>query len=254
MNKNITEGVLFVRGQHAKEILHQRFFHRPRASRRGFTLLELLVVIGIIAVLAGLLLPALLSARESGRRARCVSNLRQLSLAMVVYTDDSNGKLPPFFGGTIVTNGGGNGIHLKVHTHGKWSMPSCIGPVNNLALLTCPSDKQPAKISTFDTSGTAIQVPCSYTYNFELYMTGTPITAVELAKILLVYDGNANKDLQSGVWYANINPTKKYKDVDRVNSNSIVRRHTKRFNGVFLDGHCESLMSASPDSLLPNWQ
>jgi prepilin-type N-terminal cleavage/methylation domain-containing protein len=64
-----------------------------RASRRGFTLVELLVVIAIIGVLMGLLLPAVQSAREAGRRATCINNQKNIALAMQRY-DDSNGFLP----------------------------------------------------------------------------------------------------------------------------------------------------------------
>jgi prepilin-type N-terminal cleavage/methylation domain-containing protein/prepilin-type processing-associated H-X9-DG protein len=63
--------------------------------RRGFTLVELLVVIGIIAVLIGILLPTLNRARESARNAQCLSNLRQLGLGCVMYMNQHHGLLPP---------------------------------------------------------------------------------------------------------------------------------------------------------------
>ncbi|QDU58314.1 DUF1559 domain-containing protein [Aeoliella mucimassa] len=65
------------------------------AAMRGFTLVELLVVIAIIGTLVALLLPAVQSARESGRRATCTNNIRQLALAMQNY-DSSAGHLPGY--------------------------------------------------------------------------------------------------------------------------------------------------------------
>ena len=59
----------------------------------GFTLIELLVVIAIIAVLMGILMPALSRVREQGKRATCLSNLKQLTLSWIMYADDNDDKL-----------------------------------------------------------------------------------------------------------------------------------------------------------------
>ncbi len=58
-----------------------------KSRARGFTVVELLVVVGVIAVLAGLLIPAAQSAREAARRALCLNNLKQLALATQNYHD-----------------------------------------------------------------------------------------------------------------------------------------------------------------------
>jgi len=77
---------------HRSRFLHQ--VEPPVANRRVFTLIELLVVVGIIGILASLLLPAVQAARESGRKAVCMNNLRQFGIAFAGYANEQDDTFP----------------------------------------------------------------------------------------------------------------------------------------------------------------
>jgi prepilin-type N-terminal cleavage/methylation domain-containing protein/prepilin-type processing-associated H-X9-DG protein len=122
----------------------------PMSKTRGFTLIELLVVIAIIALLIGILLPALGSARSAARTVKCAANQRSVVQAVLFYTNDSRGFIPPgYVYGADQTSGnwnvkdqqGGNPVPGNGYVH--WSFFLFGGTQEGSALpegsFTCPT-------------------------------------------------------------------------------------------------------------------
>jgi prepilin-type N-terminal cleavage/methylation domain-containing protein len=153
----------------------------PLSSPSGFTLIELLVVIAIIAILAAMLLPALARAKETGRRISCISNLRQLGVAGVMYTDDYKGYFPP---------------RSSVQ---RWPASFYDNFGKNVRVLRCPTDAPQVPLTgTTDTNKyPADAAPRSYIINgwndyfkrtlgdadFQAYMAATSQTCFKLSYV-----------------------------------------------------------------------
>jgi prepilin-type N-terminal cleavage/methylation domain-containing protein/prepilin-type processing-associated H-X9-DG protein len=137
---------------------------RPGTKRSGFTLIELLVVIAIIAILAAILFPVFAKAREKARQSSCASNMKQVGLALIGYTQDYDEKFPPAFGAATV-----NGTTYLAN----WGMdytpaqgvivPSIVGSfIKNRQIFNCPSGPRPVTVAA---SGVTTDGALAYMYN-----------------------------------------------------------------------------------------
>jgi len=164
---------------------------RPaRGNRRGFTLVELLVVIAIIGILVGLLLPAVQAAREAARKMSCRNNLKQLALAMTNY-ESAFKCLPPStvvdFRTSLTANNLAWGVHGRILpfieqeslsklvdlTQG-WDSQMAISQVK-VSVFSCPSDPEGDNIRD-PGGGRPLLYPTTYGFNLGTWLVYDPVS------------------------------------------------------------------------------
>src|SRR4051794_23052061 len=112
----------------------------PRRSASAFTLVELLVVIGIIALLISILLPSLSKAREQGRQVKCASNLKQIGNALQVYLNTFKGVVPQFRNDGRWEDPPGSGQLIDPnHTNAYWGVSFAVTGGLTKEIFFCPS-------------------------------------------------------------------------------------------------------------------
>jgi len=198
---------------------------------RGFTLVELLVVIAAIAVLAAILFPVFARARANARRASCQSNLKQLGIGVAQYTQDYDEKFPIYF----------NGDNTQSALPLGWA--DMLTPyTKSLQILQCPDESRPPSTLPASTDY------CDYGYNLFLGHNGTIVAGTSLSSLsqpsltVLMLDSWSQ---WAGQWHTGCGSSTIYcqpglatfPSLSSTGGELFARRHLGGINFSFTDGH-----------------
>jgi len=164
--------------------------------RVGFTLVELLVVIGIIALLISILLPSLNRAREAAKRVQCQSNLRQLDQAMIMYANANRGGLP-----FASRNSKGSNTDEDFLYWQKWRVKRfdespifkyMSGSKTSVGVLRCPSDQFDVRVKQNDVTQIG---PYNFSYAMNFWIAGSTLDGKKGSNAVTWCKDNGHKEL-----------------------------------------------------------
>ncbi len=190
--------------------------------RNGFTLVELLVVIGIIALLISILLPALSKAKETAARTQCMSNLRQMGQALSMYTGDNRGYFPASAAAVAFEDW----IYWQsTRNQDDGRLVRYQGKKFNAAYYRCPSDAEYA-VRVYKYSYSINYAITGYTDSAPKHQPVKTTGIVQPSTKILMLDESA-QTIDDGTWAAD-----RYASTSTDPRNLLANRHDKRAESV----------------------
>lgn len=228
--------------------MHAKYDRSQMKRLSGFTLIELLVVIAIIAILAAILFPVFARARENARRSSCQSNLKQIGLAMMQYTQDFDERLTPLNNtntGITLPDGSTRSTALWFHMLYPY--------MKSIQIMNCPSETK-----VIWTSGSYTgEIPYGYNYTAPTWVCssncGVNMGAAQQpgANLASIEDTSGTILITDSKYYYSLMPSAGRTEANADGNECVgpsysaskctAARHLGTVNTLFVDGHVKAL-------------